>query len=137
VPLVDPVKLVQTAFTELTSNTTTTSGTFVDLLTLTITTGANAVLVHFSVSVNNNDLFAQQQQQFQLLVDGVATRGCSVRSINSNHANSGGLVYKTGVLTAGSHTFKIQWLTGGSTAQIRPVATATEHASLILKEVTV
>ncbi len=136
-PLVDPVKLVQTAFTELTSNTTTTSGTFVNLLTLTITTGANAVIVHFSVSVNNSDIFFQQQQQFQLLVDGVATRGCGVRTVNSNHALAGGLVYKTSVLSAGSHTFTIQWLTSGSTAQIRPASTSTEHASLILKEVTV
>lgn len=137
--LVDTVRLVQTAFAELTSDTTTTSTSFVDLLTITVTTGANPVILHFSVSANNNSGFFQHQQYFQLLVDGSATRGCSMRSVNSNHAASGGLVYKTSALTAGSHTFKIQWRTdsGLATAQIRPASQPNEHASFILEEVTV
>jgi len=137
--LVNTTRLVQTAFTELTSDTTTTSTSFVDLLTITVTTGANAVILHFSVAANNSSIFAQHQQYFRLLVDGAATRGCSMRSVNTNHAASGGIVYKTSVLTAGSHTFKIQWRTNSAlaTAQIRPASEPTEHASLILEEVTV
>lgn len=45
-------QIVQTAFTEITVDTTTTSTSFTDLLTLTIVTDNNPVISYFSVSAD-------------------------------------------------------------------------------------
>jgi hypothetical protein len=127
--------LIQVASTEITSDITTTSTTFIDLMTLTVTIGANPVILDFSVSCNNTGMF--NQCDFQLLVDGGITRGITVYTSTSENASSGAILYKTSALTAGSHTFKIQWRVDAGTGQVRPVTTAVEHAILILEEVTV
>jgi len=138
-PVFQPPELLQTAFVEITSDTTTTSGSYVDLLSLTITTdGGSMAEVHFTASVSNTALFGSSQQ-FQLVIDGSAVRGSHTRVLESVEASCAAITYRTGVLTAGSHTFKIQWLTDVFifTARIRPVTTINEHASLLVSEITV
>lgn len=124
-------------YTEVTTSVTTTSTSYVDLLSLTATIGANAVLIHYSVSANNSSV-ANRSISFRLTVDGTAVRGSGLRTDANNLGNSTALVYKTAVLAAGSHTFKLQWLTEAlTTAQVRPSTNPDEHASLLITEVTI
>jgi hypothetical protein len=136
VPLYDADRLIQTASTELTVDTSTTSTTYVDLMSVTITTGTNSVIIQFSSSCTTN--VSGDWCEFQLLIDGVITRGLAIWTDTAGVADSGALVYKSSVLSAGSHTFNIQWHVGtAGTAQIRPVTTVLEHATLYVEEVTV
>jgi hypothetical protein len=135
-PLFPPPQLIQTVFSEISANTTTTSGTFVDLLTVTLTTGPTQVEIYFTASASNN-AFAGASLQFQITIDAVAQRGCKVRSFTLNSASCGAIFFRSGQLSIGSHTIKVQWLTDVGTAQIRPVTTIQEHGSLLVNEITV
>lgn len=132
--------VIQSAFTEISSNVSTTSTTYVNLMSLSINTSGNTwVIVQFSVSCA--DSAATQWTEFQLLLDGVTTsRGIAVFSTSSGNGNSGALVYRTGQLAAGSHTFAIQWHIGtfaGGSGTISPTTVTTDHAILVLEEVSV
>lgn len=130
--------IIQTDFIEVTVNTATTSTTFVNLLTRTITTGDNPVIVRFSASCGNTS--ATQWTEFRLVIDSVATTGFAIFSTSSGNGNSGALVHKTAALTPGAHTFNIDWHIGtfvGGNATINPTTVNTDHAVLILEEVTV
>jgi len=135
VPLFNPSsaeRLVQTAFTEVTSDTTTTSTTFVDLLSITITTGTNNLLIYVSHSFGNTSAFGAQVF-VRLVLDGAAVRGAADQA-SSTFASSGAIASKKAV-TAGSHTIKVQWRVGGSTGQCRPVAAPdSEHCALLVIE---
>jgi uncharacterized membrane protein len=130
--------LLQTQFAEVTANTTTASTTFVDLLTVTLTTTAgSALLINFGSSSSNTT--ASRTNAFRVTVDGVAKRGAAARITTVSEAAGAVIVQKVTGLAAGSHTVKVQWrVTSSSTAQIRPVASPdTEYAALLVKEVTV
>jgi hypothetical protein len=131
--LVERPQIIQTAFTEITVDTTTTSTSFTDLLSLTIVTDNNPVICHFSASADNTGV---QDVDFQLVIDGVAQRGCALRVIAAGFGTSAELVDKSAALSIGSHTIKIQWQVSGNTGQIRPATNIDEHASLLVEEVT-
>lgn len=134
-PLLYQDSVVQTAFAEITGNTTTTATTYSgSLLSITVSTGANPVIVYFSAAPGNTS--ATIWVEFQLLLDGVAKRGCATFTTSSGNGNSGEIIYKTAALAAGSHTFTIQWKVGGGTGSINPTL-GTDHATLFLEEVTV
>lgn len=136
-PLLYQGGCLQTAFTEITVNTTTSATTYSgSLLSLTITTGANPVIAHFTASCGNSA--ATQWAEFRLLQDGTPLRGIAMFSTSSGNGNSGALVYKTDPLTEGSHTFVIQWRMGiTGNASINPVTLVVDHCSLYLEEVNV
>jgi hypothetical protein len=126
----------QTLFTETAADTTTTSATFVTLLTQAITIVAgNNVMVWFSAGCSNSNNNAQVN--FRLTIDAVAVRGVgSVAASGATNASSVSLVYLSSGLAAGVHTFAIQWLVSANTGRIRPVTVPSrEHASLIIQEV--
>jgi len=126
----------QTVFSEISTDTTTSSTTFVDLLTATLTTVAGTkliVIATFAVSNSNSNA----QQHFRMTVDGIVKRGCGVRFVN-NPSAAGSLALVVTGLSAGSHTIKLQWRAdaSGGTVQVRPVtAPDDEHASLVVQEV--
>jgi hypothetical protein len=121
---------------EITSDTTTTSTTFVDLLsqTFSITSGSK-VLVQFTVGCSNAQ--NNRTQYYRLTVDGTAYRAVGVATYGAgNTPSSGALSMLITGLSAGSHDFKIQWRVSSSTGQIRPVTAADqEHAHMILTEI--
>ncbi len=126
----------QTVFSEVTSDTTTSSTTFVDLLTSTITTVAGTKLVVLATFATSNSN-SNAQQHFRLLVDGVVKRGCGLRYTNVP-SESGSIAFVIAGLSSGSHTIKLQWRAdaSGGTVRIRPVAAPDdEHASLVVQEV--
>lgn len=128
-------KLLQTLFTEIAVDTTTTSLTFVALLSQAVTTVAGSVvIVNFTCAGSNSA--NNRSEFFQLLIDGVATRGTGFGvSVAAGAPGSAALTYRATGLAAGAHTFAIQWRVSASTGQIRPVTVINEHASLLIQEV--
>src|SRR5512137_1319319 len=76
----------QTAFAEQAVNTTTGSGTFGDLgtITLTLTTTAGSfLLINFTASASNAS--ANTNIDYQLVIDGSPVRGCGTRNGNATN----------------------------------------------------
>lgn len=108
--------LTGTSYKRTAGNYTTTSGSFVDIdgtnFALTITTGAHRVLVALVGAAEAT--VAGDAAAFDVLVDGVsvssgqgvtATRFDNIASYRKNVS----FTYMTDALSAGSHTFKLQW----------------------------
>ena len=93
---------------------TTGSASFVDVdatnMALTITTGARRVQVGLVAQLFHS---STTSGAFQLLVDGVAeggaTDGIMQFTAESSRYMNASFVYLTDVLSAASHTFKLQW----------------------------
>ena len=135
-PLVLAPDVIQTAYAEIASDTTTTSVSFVDLLTISLLTNGGDVLIEFDVSGTNSGSY---MTYYRITFNGVSCRGASYFSYNSAVAGAAICVRLTGVAADSvAHTIKVQWCVGDGTARIRPVAAAdVEHASLWVAEVTV
>lgn len=116
------VGILQSAsVTRTAADLTTTSTTFVDAtsLTVTLTTGARRCLVFFNCTVKNNT--NGQNTAVDIAVDGALqgqTYGLALFSPGLGGAGAAGVVsltFLTAVLTAASHTIKIQWRVDGGT----------------------
>ncbi len=131
--------LIQTDFTDLAVNTTTTAVSFVSpstLLTTTITKlfAGSKIIVHFSVGTSNTN--NGRQMFFRVVVDGVAQRAVAVDCTNSGIAQSASIVTSVIGVAVGSRTILIEWYTSANTGQVRPVAAPdSEHASMLVEEV--
>jgi len=124
-------RIVQQTFDEITADTTTTSLTFVTLLTRTLTTGANKLNIHFTCAGSNSS--NNTAVHFEIQIDGVSIRGSALVA-SSAATQSTSIVYSTTV-TAASHTIDIKWKVPGGTGRVRPVTTVIEHASLLIQEI--
>ena len=127
---------IQSAFADQGSDVTTTSTTWVDLLSVTLTTGANFLIIMASFSATT--ALAANNVMFRLLVDGVAKRGAS--TMDTVSFASSGAIHGRYVVSAGEHTIKLQWQASSalSAARVRPAANPeSEHASLLVMEVRV
>lgn len=139
-PLFNPPSVLQTLFVELTSDTTTTSGSFVDIpgLTLTFdTAGGSSLIIDFTVAGSNST--ENQDMQFQLVIDGSPIRGTNIRPMKSGAGDttSSSLTYRYPDISAASHTVKMQWLVTGGTGRVLVASQIRDHASLRVTEVTV
>jgi len=103
---------------------TTSSGTFADIdaanLSITLSTGARRLLVSFS-SVVFVGGFGGGNVALDLLIDGVRQGGgYGLLAIFSDLSNQNGSIqYLTPVLSAGSHTIKLQWRIDGNGATMK------------------
>jgi hypothetical protein len=94
---------------------TTTSNTFVDVdgtnMALTITTGARRVMVVFTGSVSHST--AADYIGLDVDIDGAREGGTFgivfMQGTPGNEPQNGSFTYITEPLSAGSHTFKLQW----------------------------
>jgi hypothetical protein len=110
-----------------TGDLTTTSATFVDAtgLTVTLTTAAVRCLVLFSAVLLNS---GSDKTTFDIAVDGTRqgqSYGLGYNGDNPLEAHHTSITYLTGVLTAASHTIKIQWRVDGGTGTMRAATTTT------------
>ncbi len=136
--------LLQVASAIVTTDHTTTSGSFVDVpeatVTLTTQTGTR-LIVTTSFSASNGNI-GGASNSFRLVVDGSATDGSgnpyggAGQQIGLLNATQASAIHRviTG-LSSGSHTIKLQWLTSAGTSRIRPVTfPGSEHASISVIE---
>ncbi len=117
--------LVQASKVKLSGgDVTTTSATFVDMtgVTITITTGATRCMIEFTADVFHSSA-TPQSISIALLIDGASQGGTGgnlgVTSVAVNSGINVSFTFLTDVLSAGSHTFKIQWKTSAATATVQ------------------
>lgn len=124
------------------SDYTTTSTTFVDVdatnLSLTITTTGGDVMIGFHGTVYNN---AGVWTYIDVTMDGVRIGGddgiAGLRTASQDYPHMSFVRLKTGV-SAGAHTFKLQWKTSsGSTTLYAGAGTANFdwHSQFFVREV--
>lgn len=123
--------MVQAAFAEITADTNTTSPTFVDLLTINLTTGASYLHINFTAACDNTN--NDKITSFKLEIDGVEQRGVGT-TVGNTLPTPVALVYRKQV-SAGAHTVKILWKTNANTTRINVVTNSdNHHASLLVQE---
>ena len=124
----------QSVEAEVTADTTTTSATFVDLLSIRLTTGAGFLLIRALGACSNTT--ANTNNRLRVLVDGVSIGGSQFRARSVGIAEAFA-IQKRAAVTAGSHGIKLQWARASGTLQCRPVTNVdAERASLLVEEVT-
>lgn len=108
---------VQQSTVRKTTAFTTTSTTFVDVTdhSITMTTGARRVLLTFTACFSNNTNAADVSVTFDIDgTDAGGTEGLNkLTSAAADLKTMGAIVYLTDVLTAASHTFKVNLKNGG------------------------
>jgi hypothetical protein len=128
--------ILQTASAVLASDATTTSTTYVDLLSVTVTTaGGTSLECYCSFSTSNATDDAGTGQDFlRLTIDGVQLSEAGAEQWPVSE--TGAICRKTPLLDAGSHTVKLQWKTqAGHTFRCSASSlTRPEHASLVVVE---
>lgn len=126
------------------SNYSTTSTSFVDVdgtdLALTIVTTGGDVMVGFCASFINST--ADARTYFDIAVDGTRKAGDDGLAMgeaeSANAMESVGFVYLIRGLSAGSHTFKLQWKVSAGTSTLYAGAgtsTADIHPQFWVREV--
>ena len=131
-----PRKIVQTANASVAVDTTTTSLTWVDLLSITMTTAASILDVFFSIGCNYDpDSGKDSNIYFRITVDTVAKWGTGGHGINNQPIAAS--IKWAGTVTAASHVVAAQWkLAGKGTGAVRPVTVPDwQHAQMIVYEV--
>lgn len=131
--------LIQTVSAKLAVDISTTSTSFVDMLTLNMSTQtANSTLKITScgayMNTNNGKVTA-----IRLVLDGASLGGHQVYCTNAASANPFSFSAVVTGVTIGAHTVKIQWQTAANTIQCRPASIGgdLESAVLIVQESTV
>jgi hypothetical protein len=125
----------QSVFAKISVDTTTTSTTWVDLISQAVTITASGILIiHLTAAVSNSAV--NKAVQFRVTVDGVSQGGFGIELKSAGVSCSGAIVVRVTGLSAGAHTVKARWQTSAGTAQIRPVgAPDTESANMLIEEV--
>lgn len=123
----------QLAAAVLATDATTTSASFVDLLSSTFTVGGAVTAQTLGVATISTSLAAVVA--FQFLLDGTAVGVPHDLTVALGASVPIMLLVPSMALSAGSHTLKLQWKTTLGTARCRPV-TANEGASFSLMSAT-
>lgn len=126
----------QSVFAEISADTTTTSTTWTDLLSLSITTEAGYIQCLASSCFTMSNA-SGREMALRLVIDDVAQRACASMSDSTTYGEIFSIVFKKAV-AAGAHTVKLQWKTSSATytMRCRPVtAPDVEHCSLLVEEV--
>jgi len=131
------IDIQQTASVVLAADVTTTSTTYVDLLSLSITTyGGSKLEIYSSFSLSNAlDNAGAGQDSLRITIDGIQLQ--SSGSEQWTVTETGAIFCLTDILTEGPHTVALQWRTqAGATLRCSAgTLTRPEHASLVVVEV--
>lgn len=122
----------QTLEAHLTADTTTTSivPNWVDLLSLSITTGARKLLIAYNTTSDNSN--NGKINYFEVTVDGTEYAIRSTSAGNNVPGSAGGSALVS--VSAGAHTVKLRWCTSANTGKFT-VSTERHGASLLVQEV--
>jgi len=136
VKVTDP-NVVQAAASVLAVDTTTTSTTYSDLLTLTMTLAGSTNLLIWSNFTTSFSANVGNTGRFRLVVDGVAQLFCGEEEFTVPQASS--MVFRATGLSAGSRVIALQWrigTAGEGTFRCRP-SVQPEGAAILALEVLV
>ena len=131
--------VVQSLFTELTTNASTTAvdPTFSTLLTQDITTEGGNLTINFTAAFGSFGTISTEIAEFRILLDGTLQRSCGVSARGTVSRNTS-IIFQVSA-AQGLHTITIQWAkrsNASGTLFVRPVSFPNiEHASLLVQEV--
>lgn len=130
--------LRQTILASISANTTTTSTSFVTLLSQNITITAGGIILAQMMAAFSNAT-ANRGVAARLLIGGTVRCGTQDRLPVVNTSAGFPLQWRVSGLAAGTYAVVIAWCTIlGGTAQCRPIAAPdSEYCALIIQEVTV
>jgi len=125
----------QTAYYNLPADSSTTSSSFVSLMSTTVTTSLSKVLVVFGCSATVTS--PNSTITLRLKVDETVVRGTLIRGASEGAGGSAIINYQDNNLSAGSHTFTIEWkIDNSKTIYIRPYTQIdSEYACIMIIEV--
>lgn len=131
-PVAGTTDILQTASAVVSTNATTTSATYADLLSITLTVSAGSSLDVYASFCADNSSYGTPL--FMQIIVG-ATVLAATSLCQYAHPEIGQLYKNTGVLSAASYTVKLQWKTASGTARCTALSLAQpEHASLVVME---
>ncbi len=115
-------------------NVTSSSSTFADItgLSITMTTGAHRVLIGLSASMEvttNNSQYVMLDFTVDSTRQFTGNSGRAFRASNADAANHLDMTFLTAALSAGSHTFKVQWRNIDNATQMLLRADGTNYAA--------
>ena len=129
--------IIQTAYATLLTDATTTSTSYVDLVTLSVTTiGGSSLEIYATYSVSNEVNNATSgADSLCVTIDG--TQLLKARNEQWRVSESGAIYAMTDELAAGSHTVALRWKTqSGKTFRCSAqTLTRPEHASVVVIEI--
>jgi hypothetical protein len=123
------------AYAALATNATIGIAAYATLLTADITTVLARSYLAISFSASSVHITNIATTSFQILVDGVVTKGCYVTYGTAGYAESVAMVIRVPV-TRGPHRVLLQWKTDNTSARINASTVVEEHAHLLVQEVT-
>ena len=123
------------AYAALVADTTIGIAAYATLLSARITTLlANGFLI-ITFSASSVHITNLATTRFQILVDGVVTKGCYVTYPVAGYAASVSMIIRVPV-RRGGHVVDVQWKTDNTSARINATSVVEEHAHLLVQEST-
>jgi len=124
--------LIQTQQLSLSDDTTTSSTSMIDLMTINLSTMGGDLLIYFNSCSSNTK--ANTSNYFQIVLDSTVYQSGAVNYANTPAVNINLFTKITG-LAADKYTVKVQWYTSANVGQIRPIAASgSECAQLLIME---
>jgi hypothetical protein len=119
-------------YAALATDATTTSATYVTLLTTQITTLLERGYLLITMTASGAQITSNAVNRMRVVVNGVALKGTySVTTANQTWCLA--LVVRVAV-TRGTHTVLLQWNTDAGTMRISGLTLPEEHAHLVVEE---
>jgi len=120
---------------DVVANTTTTSTTFVTLLSISITTTAPTCSLWVQAAFACSNATTNTTNYFRITINGTARRGAGERISPANQPRSGAVSFLLTGVAAGTHTVLLEWRVSAGTGSVRPILRPDEEsASLSVME---
>ncbi len=128
-PPAAPAPLAST-YVALAADVTINIAAYATLLTANITTATGTLLnIRWSAAATNA---AAASAFYQVLVDGVVTKGCRADIAAAGGTNSGMIIQVA--VAPGAHTVLLQWKTNVNATKINAATVVEQHAHLLVQE---
>lgn len=117
------------AYVATTADTTTSSASYVELMSTTITSAMASSYLVLSFTASGVKSTNAGTVTFQIVVDGTAVKGCSIGTLTATWHWNAAIVVRVPVV-AGLHTVRIDWATTTASVRVNAASLVDEHASL-------
>lgn len=142
--LYTPSSLIATTFVSLTSDQTTTSTSYVDLMSVNLTIPLRAKFLctlTCTASSAVGNFFGTPEINMRLLINGADVQSTKIKIQRAQTAQGTALYYiSSQAFDEGTHTFTIQWLSSFAFDGIACYASSnsdSQHCALLIEAVTV
>jgi hypothetical protein len=121
------------AYVALAVDTTIGVAAYAELVSTTITTSRPSSFLDITFSASCVKTVGIGTPAFRIVVDGVVTKGLKTVAAAATYCLNVAMIVRVPV-TPRTHTVKVEWSTDTNGLQINAVASASEHAHLLVQE---